>query len=594
MLTHAADGFLEIEDGDVEVLLRSVSTVTFPGGGEERFDVQAYLVLKRQEAGRVAQVGFYCRALKRTLVFAVEPADGEEPLAAGMTELGRLGFQLKEVDLNLSAALRQVVLRDIPVLRRPGAAEAGERELMPAAGAVMTLDLGDSDSAIAKRTAALRHQRERELDQRLQVLRAAIEARLQPAAAPAGSPPPFSPGEVVPAGAEPVIPGAPGPADDGGESLPEALLAAAERRIQELERELIEAETSMARLLKGKQRLAEQERRIGELSEALETATGRCEAQHREHQSLAAAHAEVVSDAENRRQAAARRQAEQDAALADVTSRLRAAEAARLELKKELRAARKRLRALEREPPPGTAGDAGTGVEPVLRAQLAELTGERDRERARGNALLLENRRQGEVLTAVSRERDALAGRLAASEVELAQARLESQRLEHSRAAAETRRAALAAAAQPQADAGPPAAGRLLPHQVRPEPRPGGLFHPDWELRGLPCRSAAEVVQAWESVYNVQLSLEGYPSQYCAAFLVVINGGGGPRPYLLYSLKTSRHLLVCVPGQPPQDEAALGRLLGKAQQYLKKSGFEMERIATAEVANTLGACFLGG
>jgi hypothetical protein len=136
-----------------------------------------------------------------------------------------------------------------------------------------------------------------------------------------------------------------------------------------------------------------------------------------------------------------------------------------------------------------------------------------------------------------------------------------------------------------------PAATRPLPHHVRPAPRKGALFRPDWDMTGLPCRSAEQVVQAWESVYNVQLSLEGYPSQYCAAFLVVVEQAGRRQLYLLFNLKQSRHLLVCVPGQAPADAAALLKLIGEGKKYLKKSGFELEELAAAEVPDTLGGYF---
>jgi hypothetical protein len=48
---------------------------------------------------------------------------------------------------------------------------------------------------------------------------------------------------------------------------------------------------------------------------------------------------------------------------------------------------------------------------------------------------------------------------------------------------------------------------------------------------------------------------------------------------------------VCIPGKRPRDEAALRQLLGEAQEYLKRSGFEMAEMRTTEVSNTLGAYF---
>jgi len=100
------------------------------------------------------------------------------------------------------------------------------------------------------------------------------------------------------------------------------------------------------------------------------------------------------------------------------------------------------------------------------------------------------------------------------------------------------------------------------------------------------------VVQAWESVYNVQLSLEGYPSQYCSAYLAVLKQGRQKRLYFLFSLKKSKHTLVCVPSQLPGDDAALRKAIAEGQKYLKKSGFELEPIAPDQVASILGGYFL--
>ena len=132
-----------------------------------------------------------------------------------------------------------------------------------------------------------------------------------------------------------------------------------------------------------------------------------------------------------------------------------------------------------------------------------------------------------------------------------------------------------------------------LPHELRPAPRPGALFRPDWDLAGLPCKSPDQVLQAWESVSNVQLMLEGYPSQYCSAFLVVLKQGRGRHLYLLFNLRESRYTLVCVPGKPPTDEASLAKAVEEGLKYLKMSGFELNRIKPADVAHILGSYFLG-
>lgn len=649
MLTHAADGFLEIEDGKVDALWRSLAAVPFQGGAGETFEVQAFLVVHRQDAARAVHAAFYCQALKRAVVFAVAAVDGEDVSACGMAELSRLGYRLKEVNLNLNSALRQVVLRDIPVLRRLSASNKLHKPAMEPIPATTAIDLGDSDSAIAKRTAALKHQRERELDRKLLILRAAIEQRLQPeATAPGGEPLPAAQVDA-PAAAAPSQSASPVMATPDRQSHAEVFLAAAERRIRELEGQLVEAESRVARLLEGKMQLSELEGRAAELTSALERATRQVEAEQQERQELTATHAVVAAAAAEQLHAAAAQRVELEAALADANRRRDDALATQVELKKELRAVRRRLKALEKQHEGAAAEPAADRDAAELRAQFAAVTEERDQECLRAAELLLANhqqaqelavvRQRGEVLAdrlqiaelalaaatplsaehatlesalaaaqaaaAAEREaRDELAGQLSGTTAQLAEERLANQRLERAYAEADQRCAALAAELRKSAaEATPiatgsagtaPSAAKPLPHQVRPAPRKGALFHPDWEMSGLPCRSADQVVQAWESVYNVQLSLEGYPSQYCAAFLVVIEAAGRRQLYLLFSLKKSRHLLVCIPGQPPDDEAALLKLLDEAQKYLKQSGFELEEIAAAEVPDTLGGYFSRG
>ncbi len=138
----------------------------------------------------------------------------------------------------------------------------------------------------------------------------------------------------------------------------------------------------------------------------------------------------------------------------------------------------------------------------------------------------------------------------------------------------------------------PATPSRPLPHELKPAPPKGALFHPDWDLAGLPCKSAEQVVQAWESLFNVQLSLEGYPSQYCTAFLVVVDQGEGKQLYMLFRLKKNQHTLVCVPADPPADDAAMQAAIKAGQQYLRLSGFELEEMATASVVEMLGPFFL--
>lgn len=132
-----------------------------------------------------------------------------------------------------------------------------------------------------------------------------------------------------------------------------------------------------------------------------------------------------------------------------------------------------------------------------------------------------------------------------------------------------------------------------LPHELRTAPRKGAFFHPDWDLEGLPCQSSEQVFKAWETVFNVQISLEGYSSQYCMAFMVVLRLGKQKKLYMLYRLKKDKHTLVCVPAKTLKDEASLKKAIKEGLKFLKMSGFEMEEMASENIDSTLGGYFLG-
>jgi hypothetical protein len=146
-------------------------------------------------------------------------------------------------------------------------------------------------------------------------------------------------------------------------------------------------------------------------------------------------------------------------------------------------------------------------------------------------------------------------------------------------------------------ETGSKAAGRgksskPLPHELRPAPKKGALFNPDWDLAGLPCGTAEQVCAAWGSAFNVQISPEGYPFQYCTVFLVVLDEGAEKRLYLLYHLKKNKHTLVTVPARTPEDETSLQETISEGLKFLKRSGFDMEEIAADRLAGTLGKYFL--
>ena len=127
----------------------------------------------------------------------------------------------------------------------------------------------------------------------------------------------------------------------------------------------------------------------------------------------------------------------------------------------------------------------------------------------------LENQLQGETLV-----KKTLANELASVEKKLAKQEdllAEASTVKKGQGAVET--------AAPVESEKSSKASKPLPHEVRLAPKKGAFFRPDWDLQGLPCSSTGQVFKAWETVFNVQMAIEGYPSQYCMTFIVVLEHG---------------------------------------------------------------------
>lgn len=345
------------------------------------------------------------------------------------------------------------------------------------------------------------------------------------------------------------------PDDEGVDQELQALLVQANAERDELREELAREGSIRKRLEKG---AAEDDKRIRELEEA-----------------LAAAGSATASASD----ASAQSVVELDALRSEVHElkrALRKEQTEREELEGALDQAHRMIDSLEQmvketEKSPSQAASRSEDKEKTLKleAKIELLTEQLDQERSRQQEL-------AEALAAAEK-----------SQARAAEA-LEKKPLNKNIA---TSAAAPAAAAQDDARAAKPS--KPLPHEVRPAPTKGAFFHPDWDLEGLPCQTAEQVFSAWETVYNVQISLEGYPSQYCMAYLVVLNIDKVKKLYMLFRLKQSKHTLVCVPAKTPKNESDLKAAIDEGLKFLKTSGFDMEKMPGEYIESTLSSFFVG-
>jgi hypothetical protein len=692
MLIYESDSCLEVEGDAIVELYRSGKPIKLTVSDEKSLNLHAILCLHRQGSETLAHAAFYCRDLKRALNFAVQTVSGKE-MPQGLAVLSDLGFRMEPVKLELSSAMRQVVLRDIPGLVDPVQGRKQRTERM-ARLAEMEEAFQDDPEGVAGRKAKLKLDGELRLDEQMSVLREILTRKFTPESQDDDDGQmPFGRNDVLAtrlASTEATL-----DEERGRHHQTREVLAAAEKRIQELEKILVEVETRSANGLKHKKEAFLLESRCKELTENLTAAQAIVTQEQAKVLQLSAAAKQQAAAAETRiRELVAEREkmiADQEATQATIRALTQQRdEACRQEdvLREDLAAAgnqdtkkepdqerldgvRKRLEALEKAqqatnaefeqerslrkrlekeaatdakriaeledalaeaekaPPapeavadPCALDDEARSLQALLAESLTRIEAEKEirteLEHDLGEAhkiiealekALKEPKRTAERSDAHKpaagddRQVRELTEKLKSIEVQLEQELIEQKKSAVAMAAAEKRiielerelqgaQAAATGAAQTVAPKSPPPP-KPLPHELRPGPKKGALFHPDWDLEGLPCKSADQVVQAWESVFNVQLSLEGYPSQYCTVFLVIVNSSGQKQLFMLFRLKKNNHTLVCVPNEPPTNDAAMKKAVQGAHKYLKLSGFELEELAPENVPGMLGSFFLG-
>lgn len=759
MLIYESEGFLEIEAGDIKHLVRSTDMVPFGETGPSGFEVQAALCDYLDNSRQRCTVAFYTKALKRALLFSVKSPDKKSPWQHGQEVLAALGFQLEDVNLKLSPAMLEVVLRDVPGVVSPADARKQRTEK-----ALLLSELNDAvnkdpDSPAGKK-AALKLNSEKRIEERTDVLRQILVDLLTPSQEQNAD---FDAlmEQVQDLSARLESAEANVLEERKQREMSESITAAAEKRIQELEELLVDVETKSASELKQKRKVLQLQGRIKELEALLESSAAEIQ-QEKEHQQqfiadVKSANEQIVllqeqlKNAETTLAESLDRLAEEEATREDLETSLTSSSARIKELEDELEklseqtgdAAAEKAEAVTQlqqelaktQQDLQEAGDKSEELSGRLTEALEEAetlkkslaaaeqsardhSGEEDRAAALNTQLDQANndldtlreelqhegsvrkrlekgaaenekriRELEEVLQNASAEAatDSSAQEDAQVAYELLQAELHelkralreeqsaredlehqldqahkmidsletmvretakgpakqeaqsaeanqqivkleaklellSEQLDRERARqeelanavveAERKLAGNEAAAQKKPlnknistaidpDVAeetevkkPVKSGKPLPHEVRPAPAKGAFFHPDWDLEGLPCQSAEQVFKAWETVFNVQISLDGYPSQYCMAFLIVLRVDKVKKLYMLFRLKQSKHTLVKVPAKVPKNENDLQKAIGEGLKFLKTSGFDMQEMPVEYVDSTLGSYFL--
>ena len=724
MLTYETEGWLEVASAGIKQLCRSTAAVSFGAADSEAYEIQVALCDYLDSSEPYCRIAFYVKTLKRSLVFVVKGSEKQSSWQHGQEVLASLGFQLEDINLKLSSAMQEVVLRDVPGLISPAEArkQRTEQELL-LTKLRNTYDKAP-DSAQGQR-AALKLNAVKSMNKHSEELRLFLELL-------------FSKDESSRAGREAFTSQledltsrlkaaeACAEAERNQREMSESITLAAEKRIQELEEILVDVETMSADALKQKQIAAQLRKRIKKLTAELASAEIETEKEREKQEQFMgdakAAHERITLLEDGL--------AEAERTLVNTRAQWQEEQAERNRLEECLKESELNIKALDNELK-SAEGKAARSDEAIktseafqdqlkeqvttlaeqkeqhtrelkvlrddydqecsLRKRLEEDASEDDRRineledslagmTEHASTLVEDEKVSAEVVQEIgsltielqkqtqrlkdeqalrkeleveahealklidsfekmireteksdeeklyretSKESEAqkvqeLEATLKSVENQLEQERVEQKKLAEAVAAAEKKlvdqekRAAeqekklvqaqgeLKNRKLPEAvvDEQPVVKKRVksskpLPHELRAAPRKGTFFHPDWDLEGLPCQSSEQIFKAWETVFNVQISLEGYSSQYCMAFMVVLRLGKQKKLYMLYRLKKDKHTLVCVPAKTLQDEASLKKAIKEGLKFLKLSGFEMEEMAAENIDSTLSRYFQG-
>lgn len=612
MLDYEAVGFLEVEASDIEQLCRSKGPVQFRGEGKG-YAVNATLCCFHVNARPHCAMVFHVKALKRGLVFSVGSPGQVSPWQYGYETLTRLGYELEDVNLTLSPAMLEVVLRDVPGLVSPARARILREDTSRVlAERQKTIDQ-DPESA-AGRKAAQQLGAEKRIDEQFkEVCQGLLEAVKQRVDNDADSRDMLA--QVNDLAARLEAAEARANEERRQREASEAITGAAEKRIRELEETLVDLETRSSEVLKAKQTVDVLQDRVKGLEAELERVSSVVE---KERDRLEKSKAEL-KEARQRIVTLEDDLQKNEGLLADRCAELAEQQALKKEFETAARKAEQRIAKFEasleatcQEAQAQAPVSEQAGQVASLRAEREQLQGQLDAEQIR-TAALEQELDQAHVMI------DSLETHLREATVNAEETKGENQRLakletqlewmaeqlEQERVRQRELAGALAVAegrlrepvqdvlVTPSPERAPHDESRKsLPHELRPAPKPAALFHPNWDLEGLPCQSGDQVAMAWESAFNVQISLEGYPSQYCMAFLVVLEHGKTKELFVVFRLRKSKHTLVCVPAKSPKTKAELDQVVQEALQFLRKSGFEMAEMPRDYIDSTLGSYFL--
>lgn len=103
-------------------------------------------------------------------------------------------------------------------------------------------------------------------------------------------------------------------------------------------------------------------------------------------------------------------------------------------------------------------------------------------------------------------------------------------------------------------------------------------FLPDTSLKGIPYSCASDVVEVYRSYNTIQAAPAGKKAQRCGGFVCLVTEGERSMVYVAWMMNTSGEVLVCLPDRVVGGNDSCQRLLREGIDYFERIGFMIDRL----------------
>lgn len=103
-------------------------------------------------------------------------------------------------------------------------------------------------------------------------------------------------------------------------------------------------------------------------------------------------------------------------------------------------------------------------------------------------------------------------------------------------------------------------------------------FVPDKSLKGVPYSFSTEVVEVYRSYNTIHVAPTGKQPQKCDGFVCLVSEGGRSRVYVAWWMHSSGEALICVPEHAADGEDSCLRMLREGIGYFERVGFLIDRL----------------